>query len=555
MRAPGNPWQGSVRDLRRGLVFALLLSLALNLLMLAVPIYSMQLFDRVLGSGRVETLILLTLALAMALMAFGALEAIRASLLARLATRFERRLARQAVAAAAGQGQAGAAALRDLATIRAAITGPAMTATFDAPWLPLALAALWLLHPMLAGFTAASAVVLGILAVLNDLATRKAQHRANLAQLEAQALTDAIARKAEAVRALGMLEALTVRTGRLHDTSLAGQQAAAERGGLAMGVTRALRLAVQAGIMGIAAWLALRSEIGAGAMLAASILASKALAPVEQMLGAWRTVTPARDAWRRLAGLLGRPDAGAATRLPMPTGRVELESAAVRTADGRVLLREVSLALEPGTCLAVVGPSGAGKSTLCRLLAGVASPAIGAIRLDGATLDQYGPDELGRHLGYLPQDTMLFAGTVAENIARMAPEIDDMAVVAAARLAGAHELILRLTEGYQTRLGDGGAPLSGGQRQRLGLARALYGTPKLVILDEPNANLDTAGEAALMATLGELKAAGTTVVMATHRPQVLQRADLVLVLEGGRVADLGPRDAILAKLTRPVRAA
>ncbi|MFL5338252.1 MAG: ATP-binding cassette domain-containing protein, partial [Geminicoccaceae bacterium] len=313
---------------------------------------------------------------------------------------------------------------------------------------------------------------------------------------------------------------------------------------------------VQVGVMGLGAWLVLRSELSPGAMLASSILVSKALAPVEQMVGTWKTVGGARDSWGRVRELLAAKVApAAAVSLPPATGRLTVEQATVHGQDGRVLLQDIGFELEPGDCLAVVGPSGAGKSTLARLLTGVTAPSAGTVRLDGAQLEHYPPAELGRQVGYLPQDAMLFAGTVAENIARMAEQPDAAAVVAAARLAGAHEMILRLGDGYATRLADGGAPLSGGQRQRLGLARAVFGDTRLLVLDEPSAHLDGSGEAALTSTLARLKQAGATVILITHRPQALQRADRVLVLEDGKISRFGPRESVLPALIRPARAA
>jgi ATP-binding cassette subfamily C protein/ATP-binding cassette subfamily C exporter for protease/lipase/ATP-binding cassette subfamily C protein EexD len=555
-RTTADPWRSALRGLGGGLAAALLSSFALNLLMLAVPLYSQQLFDRVLGSGHVETLVLLSLVTGLALATLGLFEMVRASLLARTASRFEQVLARPVVEAAARRGGPASSGLRDLAQLRAALTGPAATALFDAPWLPAALLGVWILHPRLAALTAASAATLTLLAVLNDLLTRPPQRRAGRAQLEAQELADALARKAEAARAMGMVDALADRIGRLHGASLAAQQSAAERGGVVMGLTRAVRLAVQSGVMGLGAWLVLGDQLTPGAMLAASILVSKALAPVEQMVGAWRTVNSGRESWARLREVLAGDGRSAdCVDLPAPLGRLTVEDVDVRTADGRALLHGLTFALERGECLAVVGPSGAGKSTLCRLLTGVVAPDAGSVRLDAASLAHYPPAALGRHVGYLPQEAMLFAGTVAENVARMAPAAEGRDVVRAAQHAGAHEMVLRLPDGYATRLADGGAPLSGGQRQRIGLARALFGEPRLVVLDEPNANLDAEGEAALMATIGRLKEAGATVVVVTHRPQALRQADRVLVLERGGVARFGPRDAVLRAFPGPVRAA
>ena len=553
---PTDSWRSALRGLSGGLGAGLVFSFALNLLMLAVPLYSLQLFDRVLGSGHVETLLLLSLIAGLALITLGLLEMVRTSLLARTASRFEQRLARPLVEAAARQGGPASSGMRDLAQLRAALTGPAAIALFDAPWLPAALLAVWMVHPKLAAFTAASAIALGLFAVLNDLLTRRAQKLAGRMQTEAQLLADALARKAEAVQAMGMIDALAQRIGRLHDSSLAAQQQAAEAGGVVMGITRAVRLAVQSGVMGLGAWLVLENELTGGGMIAASILVSKALAPVEQMVGAWRTVSSGRESWARLRELLAG-DGGSAdpVALPAPLGRIAVEEALVRAADGRALLHDLTFTIEPGECLAVVGPSGAGKSTLCRLLTGVVTPDAGAVRLDGAQFAHYAQSTLSRHVGYLPQEAMLFAGTVAENIARMAPAVEGMDVVRAAQLAGVHEMILRLPQGYETRLQDGGAPLSGGQRQRIGLARALYGEPRLVVLDEPNANLDAEGEALLMAALDRLKEARATTIMVTHRPQALRRADRVLVLDQGTAVRLGPRDTIIQALSGPVRAA
>src|SRR4051794_4068276 len=379
-----SPWRQAVRSLRLGLGAALVFSFALNLLMLAVPLYSMQIYNRVLGSGRVETLVLLSAMAALALVALGALEMVRSSLLARTAARFEQILLRPVVVAAVQDSGLGTAGMRELAQLRQALTGPAMTALFDAPWLPLSLAAIWLVHPALGAFAAASAVALAALALVNDLLTRWPQRLAGRSQTEAQALTEAMARKREAVLAMGMVDAMVDRIGRLHLLSLMAQQSMAERGGVVIGMTRALRLGVQVGILGLGAWLVLRGELSPGAMLASSILVSKALAPVEQMVGAWKTVGGARDSWGRVRNLLaGEKTAAAGVSLPDPAGRLSVEHATVLGAGGRELLRDISFALEPGTCLAVVGPSGAGKSTLSRLLAGVTVPDDGAVRLDG----------------------------------------------------------------------------------------------------------------------------------------------------------------------------
>lgn len=554
MRAADRGWRRAVAGLCGGLLWAGLFSLFLNLLMLAVPLYSLQLFDRVLGSGRVETLILLSLAAVMALVVMGALDGVRTCLLSRIAAGFETRLFPAAVEAAYANGAA-AQAVRDLASLRAALAGPVVTAFFDAPWLPLALAIIWVLHPDLAAFVGSSALLLAILAVANDLGTRRALREAGQAQHQATSLAEAMQRRREAVSGLGMVEALTARIRQAGGSALARTQAAAERGGAITGLTRLVRLVVQGGVMGLGAWLVLERELTPGGMLAASILASKALAPVEQMVATWRTVGTARESWVRLRALLAAPAPSLRTALPTPRGRLEVEAVTVRTADGRALLHDVAFRLDAGECLVVVGPSGAGKSTLCRLLAGTTLPDRGAVRLDGARLQHYPAAQLAWFTGYLPQEVGLLPGTIAENIARMAQAPDAQAVLEAAWLAGAHEMILRLPEGYETRLEEGGFPLSGGQRQRVGLARALYGNPRLLVLDEPNANLDGQGEAALMGAISRLKQDGVTIVIVTHRPHLLQLADRVMVLEDGKAARLGPKEAVLSTLIRPARAA
>jgi PrtD family type I secretion system ABC transporter len=551
--------QPRIGELRPGLALAFGLSVALNLLMLAVPLYSMQLFDRVLPSGSVETLLLLTIIAGFCLTVLGALEALRMTVLARLATRIDSYLAPRLLAVSLTLGPtagSGGQPLRDLATIRQAVAGPAITALFDAPWLPVAVMLAWLLHPDLAYLALGCAASLTALALANDILTRRLQQTGSRLQMEAQTLADAAVRKADTVLAMGMLPALMRRIARLHGDGLLMAQRAAQLGGLINGTTRSVRLMAQAGVMGLGTWLALDHTLSAGLLMAASILLSRALAPIEQMVGTWRSVTAARESWQRVQKLLrSLPPETPRLRLPAPVGLVTVEAAGVRTAEGLVLLAPLSLQLEPGEVLGIVGPSGSGKSTLCSLLAAVRRPTSGVVRLDGAELHGIPAEMLGCHVGFLAQEPMLFAGSVAENIARMAIEPDAEAVIEAAGLAGIHDWVLQLPRGYDTQLGDGGSPLSGGQRQRLGLARALYGAPRLLILDEPNASLDAAAEARLMTTLVQLKAAKVTTVVATHRMSMLRAADKLLVLEQGRATRFGACRTILAELSRPTRAA
>ena len=539
---------------RSPLAIAGLISFAISVLMLAVPIFSLQVFDRVLGSGSRDTLIALVLITGLALMALGLLETVRTAVLARLSTRLGARLSPPLLAAGAQAGDPGQG-LRDLTQLRQTMSGPALTAIFDAPWLPIALTLVWLLHPVLGYFGLISALLLTVLAVMGDVVARRRLKDANALSPKAQRQVDALGRQREVVTAMGILPNLQARFAKLHDQVLVLQQHAYERGGMVSGIARSARLMIQAGVMALGALLVLRGELTSGGMIASSILLSRALAPIEQMLSGWRSLVQASECWQRLKVLLAHAPAGMhALPLPPPAGAVTLDRVTFNV-DERPVLRACSLSIEAGEFLGIVGPSGAGKSTLCRLMVAVLTPSAGTVRLDGVDIATQSCAVLGPHVGYLPQHTGLFAGTVAENIARMAPDPDPERVVAAAQAAGVHDLILRLPKGYDTPLGDEGAPLSAGQRQRLGLARTLYGEPKLVILDEPNAHLDGAGEQALANALAVLKEHRATVVLVTHRLNILRHADRILVMESGGIERVGARDAILGELMRPARVA
>ena len=549
--APGRAFMAAARS---PLALAAVVSSAIGILMLAVPVFSLQVFDRVLSSGSRETLLALALVTALALVALGLLEAVRGAVMARLSTRLGSRLSGPLLAAGALAGDPGQG-LRDLTQLRQTLSGPALTALFDAPWLPVALALVWLMHPTLGAFGLASALALVALAVLGELAARRRFKDANRLSPLAQQQVDSLGRQREVVAAMGLLPAVQRRFSDLHDRVLVLQQEAQERAGRVSGLARSVRLLVQAGIMGLGALLVIDGELTGGGMIASSILLSRALAPVEQMLAGWRSLIAGRESWQRLKALLEQAPLGhRALALPTPEGRVTLERVSFAAA-GRVLLRPTTLVIEPGEFLGMVGSSGAGKSTLCRLMIGALPPSGGVVRFDGVDIATQSRAAFGPHVGYLPQSPGLFAGTVAENIARLAAEPDGEAVVAAAKAAGVHELILHLPKGYDTVLGEEGAPLSAGQRQRLGLARALYGEPRLIVLDEPNAHLDAAGEQALAAALVRLKEQRVTVVLVTHRLNILRHADRVLVLEQGAIERVGPRDKILAELVRPARVA
>jgi PrtD family type I secretion system ABC transporter len=530
-----------------------LFSCVINILLLTQPIYMLQVYDRVLTTGHVETLMTLTGLAAVALLVLGAMDALRSAVTARIGCWLYDRLGpvylENGISTRLLGDDAGAQPLRDLNQIQTFIATQGLTVFFDAPWVPVFVVLIWMLHPMLGMLALCSAIILLVLTIANDVLTRKPNLTASLAQISATQQAEAAIRNADVVRAMGMLPAIIERWKTTSATAQRGVLTSAELGGILVGLTKFVRFLVQVAALGLGAWLVLRGELTPGAMIAGSILLGRALAPVELAMSVWRGFSSARIAYGRLKlRLQNGPAQLTRTRLPAPTGRLAVENVTyLLPQDRRPILRNVSLVVEPGEAVAVVGPSAGGKSTLCRLLVGTAMPSSGQIRIDGSQIDHWDPDQLGQFIGYLPQDVELFAGSIRENIARMG-EVDDQAVVEAARMAHAHDLIQHLPQGYETPIGDGGAGLSGGQRQRIGLARAVYGNPRLIILDEPNANLDQAGESALAATLYELKQQGMALVIVGHRPSTLAQADKIVLLKDGRVELFGPREQVMQTL-------
>jgi PrtD family type I secretion system ABC transporter len=550
--AQPTPLGHALGEASRGLIMVGALSLFLNLLALALPLYMFQVFDRVLTSGRVETLVALTAIAAFALLCLGGLEVIRARALARISTWLDRALSRAVLSASVGESLAGrpigAQAMSDLAQIRGFITSQGIFPIFDAPWTPVFVAVIWLLHPWLGMLAVVSAAVLFGLALANELATRAPLSGAGQASLAAQRRYETALRNAEVVHAMGMLPALLQRWQGDHERALDHQARASDRTAWIYGLSKFVRLFVQVAILGLGAYLVLEGALTGGGMIAASILLGRALAPVEQAIGAWKGFVAARASHHRLWLLLQRhPGDAAAIQLPAPEGRISVDQLSFKAPDGRPILKGVSFELAAGEVLAVVGPSASGKSTLCRLLTGVWPPDGGHVRLDSAEVHVWDRVDFGRHVGYLPQDVELFAGSVRDNIARMT-DAPDEAVIAAAQLAGVHEMILHLPDGYATEVGPQGAILSGGQRQCIGLARAMFGAPRLVVLDEPSASLDQVGESAVLDAIGRLKARGTTVILVVHRPRLLTHVDKVLVLSEGAGVLFGPRDRVLARI-------
>lgn len=542
---------------RRAFAQVGLFSFGINVLMLVVPLYMLQVYDRVLSSESEETLLFLSLLAVGALLVMGLLDVIRARILARVGEWLERRLGPEAfarsIAATLQARPYRTESLRDLQQMRAFLGGAGIIALFDAPWAPLYLGVVYLLHPVLGHLMLGGAVLLFGCALMNELLTRQPLREAN--QLGMQSLQDAERgmRAAEAIDAMGMTPTVTARWQAGSAGALAYQLVASDRANAIMAAAKFLRLSLQVAMLGVGALLVLERELTAGAMVAGSILTARGLAPVEQALGAWRQWVATRVAFARLSKMFREVKAGTkAMALPAPTGHLTVEGINFVYPDSnQFALRNVSFELRPGEALAIVGPSAAGKSTLVRILLGLRSAhGGGKVRLDGADVATWDRAQFGRHVGYLPQDVELFAGTVAENVARLtdaAPE----AVIEAAMRAGVHETILRLPAGYETPILEGGANLSAGQRQRIGLARALFGRPRLVVLDEPNSNLDGEGEQALIRAISVTKQDGASVIIVAHRPSVLGNVDKVMVLRNGRIESLGPRHEIMKQLTKP----
>ncbi|MEI2780973.1 MAG: type I secretion system permease/ATPase [Candidatus Competibacter sp.] len=533
-------------------LYAGLFSLFINLLLLTTPLYSMQVFDRVLTSRSTETLLVLTLLAAGALLTQLALEIVRGRLLLGAGAKLERLLGPAVLEGTLRQALtpngADAASLGDVAQLRGFLSGGTLTALFDAPWAPLYLGAIALVNPGLGGIAGGGALLLALLAYLNERLTRAPLRDIHRHARAAGSVADSAAQNAEVVQALGMLPALRRRWEQASAEVLSAWLRAGRAGGTVSAFSRCARMLIQIAIMGASALLVIEQTTTSGVMLASTLLLARALAPVETAIGGWKALVEARAAYRRLDALLAARQAVPSTALPSPIGALTTDKLSYFAPGGdRPLLQGVTFALEPGKALGVIGASGSGKSTLARLIAGCWRPSGGEIRLDGAELRQWSRERLGRHVGYLPQDVQLFAGTVAENIARL-DEADAEQVVAAARWAHAHEMILRLPQGYDTRLGPGGAGLSGGQRQRIALARAVYGRPRLIVLDEPDASLDGEGEGALRATLRALRTAGATVVVVSHRTALLPEMDALLLLKDGQPQLFGPREEVLKRL-------
>jgi PrtD family type I secretion system ABC transporter len=445
----------------------------------------------------------------------------------------------------------GSEMLRDYDNFRLFVTGGGIHALFDLPWAPIYIFIIFVLHPVLGAFALGCAVVLVIVALVGQWIVQEPSTEANKFTKRNYAFTDMSLRNAEVVQAMGMAPGVVLRWSRDREQMLDRQTIAGDRAATTASVIKFLRLAMQSLILGLGAYLVIERQVTVGAIFAGSVLLSRALQPVEQIVGSWRNLLSARSAFDRVKMLLAvNPVRDPALALPRPQGRLSVEGVTYGLGRGTApILKGVSFWIDAGEVLGVIGPSGAGKSTLARQIVGVLAPQMGAVRLDGADVSTWPRESLGRFIGYLPQDIELFSDTVAANISRFRRDDDDSDVIEAAKMAGVHDIILRLPKGYETQVGEGGATLSGGIRQRIGLARAVYGNPSLVVLDEPSSNLDSDGDVALLACIADLKSRGTTVVMITHRPNTLGSVDKLLVLKDGMSDMFGPRNEVIAKLT------
>ena len=544
------------RRAARGLFWAVgVFSVFVNLLMLTGPLFMLQVYDRVLGSRSEATLVALIVLMGFLFAMMGVLDFARARVLARVGAAFQDRLDKRVFSAvlrksaAAPDPERVVNNLRDLEAVQRLVSSPVFPAFYDLPWTPFFLGALAIFHPWLGFLALGGGGVLVLVAVLNQLSTKAASEQANLATLRAEHMAAQVREDAEMVRALGMADTAFARWSIARGQALEQTLRASDGTGGFSVLSKTLRMFLQSLMLGLGAYLVLQGDMTAGAMIAGSILLGRALAPVDVMIGQWAVVQRARMGWRNLGELLAEmPQEAPRTQLPRPKAHLKAENVTVvPPGKSQHSLRMVSFELKPGQAMGVIGASGAGKSSLARAITGVWRPAGGKIRLDGATLDQFDPAVLGQHIGYLPQRVQLFDGTIAENIAGLALEPDDKAVVAAAQKAAAHDLILQLPQGYDTRVSAGGGMLSGGQMQRIGLARALFGDPVLLVLDEPNSNLDNDGTMALNTAIRAHKKAGGAVMIMAHRPDGIRECEMLLVLEAGQVRAFGPRDEVLAK--------
>jgi ATP-binding cassette subfamily C protein len=550
--------RSAMKECRRHFFHVGIFSVFVNMLMLTGPLFMLQVYDRVLSSRSEPTLLALLVLVTVLFLFMGLLDYVRGRVLSRAGAKFQSLLDERVFTAVMRRSVSPQerakpnTGSRDLDSIKTLLSGPAPFAVFDIPWVPIYMAAIFLFHPILGWVAVAGGAILVVLSIINQLRSSKPGAESVVATSEAENFSEQLRQNAEAVQGLGMMGAGLSRWQQMRAKALDSQLLASDRTASYTASGKSLRFYLQSFMLAAGAYLVLQQELTPGMMIAGSILMGRALAPIEQAIGQWQLMQRAAKGWSSLGELLERtPIEAEKTKLPAPKGHVQCQGVTVLAPGERVpAIRGVQFEISPGHALGVIGPSGAGKTTLAKALVGIWPPMQGKVRIDGAALDQWNSDELGRHIGYLPQDMGLLSGTVAQNIARLSPEPDDEKVIEAAKRAGAHDLLLSLPQGYDTEIGAGGQKLSGGQRQRVALARALYGDPPVIVLDEPNANLDSQGEQALVEAIRDARSRGRTVIIMAHRPSAIAACDLLLMLDKGAQVDFGPRDDVLKKRTK-----
>lgn len=553
-----NPIKIALKECQTSFVSVGIFSMFINMLMLVPAFYMLQTYDRVVASGSIPTLIMLTLVMVLLLSTMGGLEWVRSRILVRVSARLDLLLGTKLYdtsfkqALYSGGSNTGAQPLSDLTGLRQFLTGNGLFAFFDAPWAPIYIAVMWLFHPLFGVVAIISVLILSLVALANEKLTGGLLQEANKEASSISQTTSKTLRNAEVIQSMGMLGDLRNSWRNKNKIVLGLQGVASDRAGILTSFSKTLRMIVQSLILGLGAYLAIQQEISPGMMIAGSILLGRALAPIDQMIAVWKQFAVARTQYSRLNDLLGKIPADSENmQLPDPEGHITLEGVTVAPPGQRTpVISNVSFNVSPGDVVGIIGPSAAGKSTLARAILGIWPAMGGKVRLDGADIFQWNREELGPFIGYLPQDIELFEGTISENIARFG-QIDAEKVVAAAQAAGVHDMILKQPNGYDTHIGPSGGGLSGGQRQRIGLARAMYGNPRLIVLDEPNSNLDDAGEAALATAIQNMKADNATVFIISHRVSALSVTNKLIVMQNGQLAAFGPTQEVMQKLQPP----
>lgn len=552
-----NSLQAALKACRGSFVSVGIFSLFVNALMLVPTFYMLQVYGRVVTSGSISTLVMLTIIMSILVITSGSLEWIRSRIMVRVSTKLDVLLSRDVYKASfkraleSGGMDASAQPLNDLTNLRQFITGNGLFAFFDAPWLPIYIAVMFMFHPYYGWVAIASAIILLILAYANEKVTGKALGDANKENIAATLHTTKNLRNAEVIESMGMLSTLIGRWSLRQRKVLLLQSQASDKGGVVSALSKTFRTLVQSLILGLGAYLAVNHEISAGLVIAGSILLGRALAPIDLIIGSWKGFINARSQYNRLNEIMDKQKSEPERMpLPAPEGHVLVENLVIGAPGAKnPILRGIGFGVPAGTVVGIIGPSASGKSTLARALMGVWVPQHGTVRLDGADINNWDREQLGPYIGYLPQDIELFEGSISDNIARFS-KVDPEKVVQAAQIAGVHEMILLLPQGYDTVIGSDGVNLSGGQRQRVGLARAIYGSPRLILLDEPNSNLDEVGERALASAIQQLKATGATIFVITHRTTILSQLDRLLVMKDGGITMYGPRDQVMEELQK-----